>query len=1007
MSEQKLISPLLDGFAMGNPMSDHDGVRCCPAIKENTDKKYIVKIITVPASQVQLDAFLLAGAYKDPADVMDYYKEQAEDIAREAELLQKLSRLEGFLPYDLWQIEPITKRRLGYEVYLLSSYKRSLEKHMHRNPVSHLEAFNMSIDICSALSVCRQAGFLYVDLKPSNIFMSEQKEYRIGDLGFLSLDALRYTTLPTKYHSAYTPPEFEDPMAPLNATADTYALGMILYQLYNDGQLPSREDIGNGTVPSPANADYELAEIIMTAIHANPESRWQTPGAMGQALISYMQRNAVNDVPITPYIPLETEPETEVPQVQTPAETPVDEPIDVSVDEAAEESAEKPTEESAEEAPEEPVVESAGESVEEPDNREAISDPAVPEEIEVFTEPKMEEPEVPKDDSVPGEEDADLLQPHEMSEELSKIVAKADDLISHETPEGVILPEIPEPPDPFAFAADDMEEPDDTGIPLDPLMDEPPEKPEKPAKKKKKKKSRRFVSPEQKRKVKRFFTTLLFLVALAAVGFCGYLYYQMFYLQSVNALTINGTDNSMTVKIDTEADESLLQVICTDSYGNVRKSGVSNGTAAFQDLLPGTEYTIALKINGYHKLSGETSTSFTTDANTNIVSFTAVNGSEDGSFVLNFTVDGEEPDEWSVICSADGEEDHRQTFTGHSVTVKNLTVGKRYTFTLMTEDNLAVSGMTTIECIAARLILAENIAVSSENGTDMTISWTSPGDVIVDSWNVRVYNNRGFEVQFTVDETQALIPGVDLSTGYTIEITAAGMTNPARASITKDPINITQFTLNDTQAHELQLSWQSSETPKGGWLLMYTVDGALTPSVVKCDTNSAVIAPKIPGAKYRFVLQAASGTSVINQVYTYASPAAEDFVLHGLSKDSVTANLLKTPEEKGWRYDSISDDDFTDTFAVGDKISVVLRTDSSFYLPGNETRIVYVFRDMHGNAISDLCSQEKVYWKNIWSGGDAKAGELNIPTTLTTAGEYLLDICIDGMLITQLSLTVN
>ena len=43
LAETELISPLLDGFAMGNPMSSHDGVRCCPAIKENSDEKYIVK----------------------------------------------------------------------------------------------------------------------------------------------------------------------------------------------------------------------------------------------------------------------------------------------------------------------------------------------------------------------------------------------------------------------------------------------------------------------------------------------------------------------------------------------------------------------------------------------------------------------------------------------------------------------------------------------------------------------------------------------------------------------------------------------------------------------------------------------------------------------------------------------------------------------------------------------------------------------------------------------------
>lgn len=64
MSEPKSISPLLDGFLMGSPMSSHDGIICCPAIQENTDQKYIVKIISIPATQAQMDALLLAGAYK-------------------------------------------------------------------------------------------------------------------------------------------------------------------------------------------------------------------------------------------------------------------------------------------------------------------------------------------------------------------------------------------------------------------------------------------------------------------------------------------------------------------------------------------------------------------------------------------------------------------------------------------------------------------------------------------------------------------------------------------------------------------------------------------------------------------------------------------------------------------------------------------------------------------------------------------------------------------------------
>ena len=275
LAETELISPLLDGFAMGNPMSSHDGVRCCPAIKENSDEKYIVKIISVPAAQTQMDAMLLAGAYKDMAGAMDYFKGVADDVEKEAEFLQKLSKLEGFLPYDGWQTVPIKRRRLGYEVYLVSPYKHSLAKYIRRNPVTHLEAINLGLDLCSALSVCRQAGCLYVDLKPTNIFLTEKKSYRIGDLGFIPLDTLRYTSLPDKYRSPYSPPELHDAMATLNETADTYAVGMILYQLYNDGSLPFKDKAPDEALPSPVNADYEIAEIIMKAIDPDPAKRWQ------------------------------------------------------------------------------------------------------------------------------------------------------------------------------------------------------------------------------------------------------------------------------------------------------------------------------------------------------------------------------------------------------------------------------------------------------------------------------------------------------------------------------------------------------------------------------------------------------------------------------------------------------------------------------------------------------------------------------------------------------------
>ena len=118
MSEPKRISPMLDDIHMGAPISDHDGVRCYPAMKENSDNTYIVKVISIPASQVQLDALLLTGAYQDPGAAMDYFQELADGVVAEAKVLKKLSKLEGFLPYDSWQVVPMDNNQLGYEIYL-------------------------------------------------------------------------------------------------------------------------------------------------------------------------------------------------------------------------------------------------------------------------------------------------------------------------------------------------------------------------------------------------------------------------------------------------------------------------------------------------------------------------------------------------------------------------------------------------------------------------------------------------------------------------------------------------------------------------------------------------------------------------------------------------------------------------------------------------------------------------------------------------------------------------
>ena len=295
MSEQKSVSPLLDGFTVGSPVNEHYGICCYPAVKANTERKYILKVISIPASQTQLEALLITGAYKDPAEAAEYFRSLTDGVIQEVAFLRKMARLKGFLPYEGLQFEPMDKNLIGYNIYLLSGFRLSLERYMHRQSITHLEAVNLGIDLCEALAACRKEGMLYLDLKPSNIFISTKKEYKIGDIGFVPLSSLKYSSMPAKYRSAYSPPELLDDLAVLNRTVDTYAVGMILYQLFNNGILPM--DV-NSPLPAPKNADEGIAKIILKACAPDPEDRWSDPAEMGQALIDYMQTGTINDTPI-------------------------------------------------------------------------------------------------------------------------------------------------------------------------------------------------------------------------------------------------------------------------------------------------------------------------------------------------------------------------------------------------------------------------------------------------------------------------------------------------------------------------------------------------------------------------------------------------------------------------------------------------------------------------------------------------------------------------------------
>lgn len=961
MSEPKLISPMLDNFNMGDPISDHHGVRCCPAMKNNSDDRYIVKIISVPSHSSQMDALLLTGAYSDEDSALAYFKSKAENVLEEVNVLQDMSELEGFIPYRACQMVPMEGEK-GYDIYLLSDYKRTLEKHFKRHIFTHLDALNLGLDLCAALSVCRRSGYLYVALKPSNVFVTDQRLYRIGDLGFVRLSSLKYASLPEKYLSVYTPPEIRDAFSSLNTTMDIYAAGLILYQTYNGGNLPFNSDLLPGDqLPPPLYADYEMSEIILKACASNPDDRWQDPTQMGQAIIDYMQRNGANDTPIVPI--------------------PVQEPEQENTPDISQEIEDAPTQDINDE------LEAESESTESEQN----SDQEDPENLSFLEEDAY-------DEDLLDEDDTDYT---EVTEEVSEMLTQADELATADVPEPVVVPEYVDVSMPEPIVEQEEEQAEEHNDAQEDIFEE--EAPEVPEAEEGSEED--VLAPAEKKKHHWLRNSILVLLILAILA-GGYFFYNNYYLIPIEYITVEGNEDTLTVLITTDIDESLLYVICSDTYGNQIPAPVVNGKAVFTDLEPNTAYSIKVVASGFHRLTGQSSTAYSTPIQTNIVQFDAVNGNTDGSVILNFAVEGLDSDNWTVEYSTEGEEVRTASFTSHMVTLTGLTVDKEYKFHLIPQQPLYITGQKEITFTPRKLIKAENLQIVSCINGELTAVWSVPEGETVSNWSVHCSGDNYSQTIITSDTT-ATFQGLDDTADYKIEIKAAGMSVTQSVTIPAGSITASNFNVDTTDPTRFVITWNpSAEIPADGWLMYYSVVGMDAEKTIVCSENNALIERIIPNATYRIRVVDNNGNVLLGSQVEIKTGNAKEFSgeFSGISVTSgdLEFYMVRTPDRENWgRYD-LAEDDYTTSFAVGESTSFLVRAKKDIYHSNQKMTTMYIVRNQSGDPI--LIAEQTKNWSDMWSSYNCK---LEVPVMPSAAGTYTMEVYFNGGLTNTQPFTIT
>lgn len=305
MSELTMISPLLNGMTDAEQMASHAGTTVYRVRHQATGLYFVVKHISIPESAEVTNVLVEKGTIPTFDEANLYYQSVVDQYRKELVQFHNLSEHPNISSCLRFQVAQKTDQP-GFDLYMLSPFHTSLLALLRENGLSRKMAIQVGIDLCNALIVLRNHGFIHQNLKPENIFL-ENGHFALS--GFGLADAAQTGSLAKRYLSGFTAPEAFRKNTSRNQTMDLYAVGLLLYYIYNENEFPFsgefRQSVQQRTsgnaLPVPRHADTELTALLQKACAFQPEDRFQTPEELRNALQIYQLQIDEPDAPVVPH----------------------------------------------------------------------------------------------------------------------------------------------------------------------------------------------------------------------------------------------------------------------------------------------------------------------------------------------------------------------------------------------------------------------------------------------------------------------------------------------------------------------------------------------------------------------------------------------------------------------------------------------------------------------------------------------------------------------------------
>lgn len=229
----------------------------------------------------------------------DCLKEVRNDILSSIKYIQVSDKGRYFVKYEDYSLTPSEDfRTLTMKIRMEKLINLTTVSQQHK--FSEAEVLRLAVNICRCLEKCREMDYVYTNLKPNNIFITD-RGCKLGDFGTFGMYEPTKMNVAMRKTQEYMAPEFIK-FGEINSTSDTYALGLIMYSLLNNNKLPFiprfEENIGisdtnlaiekrcaNYVFSDPDSASEKVKNIIFKACSPSVGNRYETPTDMKNDLL--------------------------------------------------------------------------------------------------------------------------------------------------------------------------------------------------------------------------------------------------------------------------------------------------------------------------------------------------------------------------------------------------------------------------------------------------------------------------------------------------------------------------------------------------------------------------------------------------------------------------------------------------------------------------------------------------------------------------------------------------